>query len=198
MAQFPNAMLLCASSPYAKRGSLYDAFQRHYAKDGDPVLVWKAPTRTMNPTVSQSVIDAAMERDASDAAAEWMAEFRSDLESFISRESVLACVDVGIRERPPTAGVTYQCFVDPSGGSNDSMTCCIGHSEGNRVIVDAVREIVAPFDPDSAVDEFVRLFASYGIRVAKATDTRRSGAPQHSRNVALLIVMPSCRARNCI
>ena len=52
MAQFPNAMLLCASSPYAKRGALYDAYTRHYGKDGDPVLVWKAPTTIMNPTVS--------------------------------------------------------------------------------------------------------------------------------------------------
>jgi phage terminase large subunit-like protein len=42
MAQFPNAMLLCASSPYARRGALWDAHRRHYAKDGDPVLVWQA------------------------------------------------------------------------------------------------------------------------------------------------------------
>src|SRR4029453_5189841 len=104
MAQFPNAMLLCASSPYAKRGALYDAFKRHYGKDGDPVLVWKAPTRTMNLTVSQWVIDAGVGGDASDAAAEWMAEFRSDLESFISRETVLACVETGVQERPPLAG----------------------------------------------------------------------------------------------
>src|SRR4051812_23215728 len=57
-ATIPTAMLLCASSPYAKRGALYDAHQRHYGKDGDPVLMWQAPTRTMNPTVPQSIIDA--------------------------------------------------------------------------------------------------------------------------------------------
>ena len=51
MAQFPNAMLLCASSPYAKRGSLFDAWRKHYGKDGDPILVWQAATRTMNPTI---------------------------------------------------------------------------------------------------------------------------------------------------
>src|SRR5262249_55269960 len=91
MPQFPTAMLLCASSTYARRGALHDAYRQHYGKDGDPVLVWKAPTRTMNPTVSQSVIDAAIARDASDAAAEWMAEFRADIESFVPIEVVEAC-----------------------------------------------------------------------------------------------------------
>ena len=164
MAQFPNAMLLCASSPYAKRGALHDAYKRHYGKDGDPVLVWKAPTTIMNPTVAQSVIDAAMERDPSDARAEWMAEFRYDLESFISRETVLACVEPGVFERLPQSE-RGDFLVDPSGGSNDSMTCCIGHIEGEHlVVVDCVREVTAPFDPESAVDEFVQLLSRYGIR----------------------------------
>jgi hypothetical protein len=65
MASIPGAMLLCASSPYARRGALWDAHRRHYGKDGDSVLVWRASTRTMNPTITQSVVDAAMERDAS-------------------------------------------------------------------------------------------------------------------------------------
>jgi hypothetical protein len=39
----------------------------------------------MNPTVGQQVIDAASEQDPASAAAEWMAEFRSDIESFINR-----------------------------------------------------------------------------------------------------------------
>src|SRR5262249_26518578 len=62
MATIPGAMLLCASSPYARRGALWDAYRRHYGNDG-PVLVWQSDTRTMNPTVPQSVIDAAMAAD---------------------------------------------------------------------------------------------------------------------------------------
>ena len=57
----------------------------------------------MNSTVPQTTIDEATERDPSSAAAEYGAEFRSDLEDFISREAVLACVD-GVRERPPQIG----------------------------------------------------------------------------------------------
>ena len=99
MATIPGAMLLCASSPYARRGALWDAHRRHYGKDGDPVLVWQADTRLMNPTVPQSVIDEAMERDPASAAAEYGAQFRSDIESFVAREAVEACVDAGVHER---------------------------------------------------------------------------------------------------
>jgi hypothetical protein len=59
----PDAMLLCASSPYAKRGVLYDAFKKYFGRDDAPVLVWRAATATMNPSVPKSVIDEAFERD---------------------------------------------------------------------------------------------------------------------------------------
>jgi len=163
MATIPNAMLLCASSPYAKNGALYDAFKRHYAKDRDPVLVWKAATRQMNPTVPQSVIDEATEKDPANASSEWGANFRDDISQFISREAVMACVQVGIRERMPQPGIKYVSFVDPSGGSSDSAVAVVGHLEGRTVVVDAIREILSPHDPESAVDEFVTLFKTYNI-----------------------------------
>ena len=49
MSTIPGAMLLCASSPYARKGALWDAFRRWYGKDDPEALVWKAPTRVMNP-----------------------------------------------------------------------------------------------------------------------------------------------------
>jgi hypothetical protein len=41
MATIPGAMLLCASPPYARRGALFNAYQRHVGKDG-PIFVWQA------------------------------------------------------------------------------------------------------------------------------------------------------------
>jgi hypothetical protein len=64
MVTIPNAMLLCASSPYGRRGALHEAHRKHFGVDGDLVLVWQAATRTMNPTVPPGVIDTATERDA--------------------------------------------------------------------------------------------------------------------------------------
>jgi hypothetical protein len=61
-----------ASSPYARRGALWDAHRRHYGQDGDEVLVWQADTRSMNPSVPQSYIDRHI---AEDSASEigWLA-----------------------------------------------------------------------------------------------------------------------------
>jgi hypothetical protein len=163
MLQFPNALLLVASSPYAKRGELWNAFQKHYGRDGDAVLVWKAATRTMNPTMSQAKIDAEYEEDPVKAAAEYGAEFRSDIESFISREAVLACVPSGIRERPRAPGMRYRAFVDPSGGSSDSMTLAIGHTENGIAMLDCIRERRPPFSPEAVCTEFAAVLKSYGV-----------------------------------
>ena len=54
MATIHAAILLCASSPMARKGSLWSAFSKHYGKDNDPILVWQAATRDMNATVPQS------------------------------------------------------------------------------------------------------------------------------------------------
>jgi hypothetical protein len=46
-------------------------------RDGDPVLVWKAPTWEMNPTVDRRGTEKAYAEDAAVAAAEYGAEFRA-------------------------------------------------------------------------------------------------------------------------
>jgi hypothetical protein len=166
MATIPGAMLLCASSPYARRGALWDAYRRHYGKNS-PVLVWKAATRTMNSSVPQRVIDAAMEEDPASAAAEYGAEFRSDVETFVSREVIDAAVVPGRHELPRIDGLAYVAFVDPSGGSSDSMTLAIAHMEAERAVLDLVREARPPFSPDQIAKEFADTIRSYGLRTVR-------------------------------
>jgi hypothetical protein len=168
MATIPGSMLLCASSPYARRGSLWDAHRRHFGKDGDPILVWQATTREMNATVPESVIAAAIEEDPAKANAEYMAVFRSDVEAFVSREVVNACISTGVYERAPMPGVFYKAFLDFAGGSGqDSMTLAIGHRDDKIVVIDALREVKPPFSPEFAVGQFAQLLRSYRIyRVA--------------------------------
>jgi len=163
LATIPGAMLLLASSPYAKRGALYQAFRDHYGRDGADVLVWRGTTAEMNPSIPQRVIDAAYEKDAIAASAEYGAEFRNDIAAFVSREVVDNVIDPGVFERPRIAGVTYSAFVDPSGGRSDSMTLAIGHREGDVSIVDVVREIRPDFSPDAAVAEFATVLRAYGV-----------------------------------
>jgi hypothetical protein len=159
-----GGMLCAISSPHAKRGELYNTFRQHYGPEGDPlILVAKAPSRTMNPSLPQRVVDRAMEQDPAAAASEYQAEFRNDLEVFVARETLEGCVTRGVTVRPPLPGVNYFAFVDPSGGSSDSMTCAISHNEGGRVIVDCIIERRPPFSPDAVVGEFCETLAEYRI-----------------------------------
>lgn len=167
MATVPGSLLLAASSPYARRGVLYDAWRDHHGKAG-PVLVWRADTRTMNPSVPQAVIDEAYERDPVSAAAEYGAEFRTDVQAFVDRAVVDACVVPGRRELRPIGGVVYSAFADPSGGSSDSMTLAIGHVEKTgQIVIDAMRERKPPFSPESVVVEFAELLKSYHVHTVK-------------------------------
>ncbi|AZO12540.1 hypothetical protein EJ074_28010 [Mesorhizobium sp. M3A.F.Ca.ET.080.04.2.1] len=163
LVTIPGAMLLCASSPYARRGALWDAFRRYWGQEAGP-LVWRATTLEMNPSVPPSVIDEAMSRDAVSARAEYLAEFRTDMEMLLTRESVAECVSPGILERPPMGHARYAAFVDPSGGSADSMTLAIAHAHGDDAILDAVREVRPPFSPEAVVATFAAVIRSYGIR----------------------------------
>jgi hypothetical protein len=164
MATVPGSMLLVATSPYARRGQVWEAHRRHYGKERDPILIWQAPTRHMNQSVSQCVVDAAMERDPASASAEYMAEFRSDVESYITREAVEAALVPGQYELPPVSGILYSGFCDPSGGASNSMALAIAHRDGEgRGILDAIREVRPPFSPDSVVAEFSALLKTYQV-----------------------------------
>ena len=156
--------LFMISSPYARRGELWRVFQRHYGAAGDPlIMVAKGSSREFNATLLQSVVDRAYERDPAAASAEYGAEFRRDIESFVAIEAVTACVSRGVYERAPQRGVVYSAFVDPSGGSADAMTLAIGHRDHARqvVVIDALREVAPPFSPEKAVEQFASLLRTY-------------------------------------
>jgi len=156
------------SSPYSRKGVLFDAWQKHWGKDESDVLVWNGSTAAMNPSVDIAEIARAFADDPAVAASEYgtdgLVTFRSDVEALLSREAVEAVVIGGRVELPRVGGVTYVAFVDPSGGSQDSMTLAIAHAERDgRVVLDCVREIKPPFSPESVVAEFARTVQSYGI-----------------------------------
>jgi len=171
MTTIPGSLLLCASSPYAKRGALWDAYRRYFGTDDRDVLVWKAATREMNPSVPKAVVNR--QRDPASAAAEYNAEFRSDIDSFIPREVVDAVISPGVFERAPLQSVRYVAFVDPSGGSVDAMTMAIAHREGKVAVLDAVREVKPPFSPERVVAEFADVLKRY--RVMKVYGDRYAG-----------------------
>ena len=174
MATMPGAMIIGISSPYARRGLLWQKYQRHYGKEGK-ILVVKAPTWVMNPNVARDgeVISEAYESDPEAASAEYGAEFRSDLESLLSLEAIKPCIVDGVRERPPERQHRYVGFCDPSGGSADSMTLAVAHREQDTVILDLVREIKPPFSPEAVVAEFAEVLKTY--RLSTVSGDRYAG-----------------------
>jgi hypothetical protein len=157
--------LIVISSPYAKKGAVWDTYSRHYGPAGDPrILVAQGASRDFNPSLSQKVVDRAYERDPAAASAEYGGLFRSDLESFISREMIESAIDQGVLVRPPKEGVSYAGFVDASSGTGrDSYTCAIAHAEGQTIVLDLAHEIRPPFNPQTATAEVAKLLKSYGI-----------------------------------
>jgi hypothetical protein len=117
----------------------------------------------MNPTLPQRVVDRAYERDPLSARAEYDAEFRNDISGYADAAIVEQAVARGVVVRAPLAGQHYVGFVDPSGGSSDSMTVAIAHCERDRVVLDFVAERRAPFSPDSVVAEFAAALKQYRV-----------------------------------
>ncbi len=161
-----KGLLAIISTPHARRGVVYNAWLKHYGAKGSPkILVAQGGSRAFNPTgVTEEEISEAMETDPAWARAEYLAEFRSDLEQFISREAIMACVAVGVFERPPRDGVKYFGFIDVAGGSGeDSYTAAIAHREGEVLVLDALREVKPPFSPEDVSREYAAFFRSYHI-----------------------------------
>jgi hypothetical protein len=163
-----NGMLAVISSPYARRGALFDAFKQHFGAGGsDRILVAKGATRDFNPTYSQEKIDREYERDPAYAGAEYGGEFRLDIEEFISRETVAACTDGDVFERPYDRALYYSAFVDMSGGARDSSALAIVHMDSRAAVLDVLREVRAPHSPEGAIEQFTALLKKYNIHTVR-------------------------------
>lgn len=168
-----NTMIVGISTPYRQAGLLFDRWKEYHGKNDDDVLVVQAPTLALHPNFDQSIITRALREDPEKARAEYYAEWRRDVADYVSREVVDICT---VKNRfelafDPQKRGQYVAFCDPSGGSSDSMTLAIAHKEGKyrtvTGVLDCIREVRAPFSPESVVREFVEVLKSYGIKRVK-------------------------------
>lgn len=169
-ATIPGAPMISVTTPYARGGPEYATYRDHYGKDGSDIFVWRGTTLEMNPTISPALVERAYAADPIAAAAEYGAQFRRDIEAFLSREAVEACVVPGRLELPPIVDASYSAFTDPSGGSADSFTLAIGHEEEERTVLDLLREVRPPFSPEGVVADFTETLRRY--RVSEVTGDR--------------------------
>ncbi len=176
MATVPGALLIGCSTPYAPRGELYRAHQKYFGQDDPRVLVWVADTASMNPTLDPAVIAEAFASDPVAAASEYGQDgrvvFRADVAAFLDPAAVAAVTVSGRYELPPS-GAGHTAFVDPSGGGGDSYALAIGHREGERAVLDCVRERRGA-SPEVITAEYAELLKVYGV--STVTGDRYAGA----------------------
>ena len=111
-------------------------------------------------------------RGTARARSGYLAEFRSDIEGFVSLEVVEACIGPYYELAPATA-TTYYAFTDPSGGARDLFALAIAHRDGDGVVVDSLRETRPPFLPEAVIADYAALLKSY--RCSKIVGDRYGG-----------------------
>ena len=201
LARVPGSLLAVVSSPYARRGELYKAWKRHYGKDDSAnVLVVQADTLTLNPTFDAAEIERAYAEDPTAAAAEYGAEFRKDVETFVPLEVIEACIVPGRLELPPLAIYRYYGFLDFAGGSGaDSATLAISHGvvhDGQSVaVLDCIREVRPPFSPEQVCRDFASDLKRYQITSATA-DRYAGDFPTEQMRKHGITVKPSEKAKS--
>jgi hypothetical protein len=141
---------------------LYQKHRDFFGVDDPDVLVVAGNAQRFNPTLDIGVIERARASDPESARSEWDGEFRIDISGYLDDATIEAAVNYGRPlELPPQPGLVYRCFVDASGGRHDHYTLAVGHKEGDRVIIDVIRGIAPPFDPQEATEQYAKLAKEY-------------------------------------
>lgn len=171
LARVKGSLLAVVSSPYARKGVLWHAWQRYHDQpDGDVVLLC-ADTRSLNPTFDSRAIDRAFEEDEPAAWAEYGRDgtirFRTDVETFLSVETIDGSVVKGRSELAPLPSRQYEGVLDAASGTGtDALALGIGHREVGRdgqpiAVLDVLREARPPFQPAKTITEFAVTLKRY-------------------------------------
>jgi hypothetical protein len=138
------------------------------------VLVVKATSMQLNPTLPADEIEAEIAADPDLKRAEYLCEWREDISSFVASEIVDAATLKGIAVIPPDPAKSYVAFLDLAGGANgkaaDSHALGIAfQSEGGDSVLACAREIKSS-NVEAVAAEFSALLKAYGCSFAYADE----------------------------
>lgn len=143
MVGFPQTRLVKIGTPYMKSGVLFEDFKTGWGQNHPDLLVWRALSALMNPSLRQERLERERRLDPARFAREYEAEFAEDLDAFLASQWVEDAVVKGRHELPPREDVRYVVACDPSGGGADAFTLAICHAEGagssSRVTQDVMK-----------------------------------------------------------
>jgi hypothetical protein len=152
--------LVGISSTGPRTGTLHEISRKNFANENASVLVLKASSLLLNPTISEKKIKADIARD-SRMAKEYFPEVGDEDEGLFEKDALESIATYATEGRKK--GLTYCGFIDASAGMADSMTMAVAHAEDERVYLDLVLEKVPPFDFVAVCDEFADILSRYGI-----------------------------------
>jgi len=171
MLGFPTPRLVKISTPYMKSGVLYEDFKRAWGQEDPDLLVVRASTTLLNPTITAARLERERRLDALRFAREYEAEFAEDLEAFLPAAWVDAVVRPGRYELPPQPDRAYRAGADPSSLRADAFTLAIVHPEGPprepRIVQDVMRgwtgRPTQSADLEGVVREMATLLKAYRL-----------------------------------
>lgn len=164
LATFSNSKLIAISSPYAEQGELYSYFRnRHKNKN---ILVWRAPSKIMNPTISDRFLEREKERDIEAYRREWLAEFSSSISSFLPADKVNDCVAEGRLALPYADKFNYVASLDAA-FKGDTFTFCVAHRDGDKTVIDRLAGWTgsrrSPVNLDVVLNDMVALLKEFHV-----------------------------------
>lgn len=155
--------LISITSPYSRKGYVWTTYDKHFGNDDSRTLVLQCPSRTLNPTLDQADIDEAMLDDPAKARSEYYAEFRDDINDFVSRELIEGCVIKNREVNLPSPTRNYFAFVDMSGGRSDDHAIAIAHKDKRVVVIDYCRRYPKGQNPYNVVASMADQLGRYGV-----------------------------------
>jgi hypothetical protein len=168
MVGFPRTLLVKCSTPYMKGGLLHGDFERAFGKDDPDLLVWRAPSALMNPSLGAERLAREQRLDPLRFRREYEAEWADDVDAFVPPTWIHAAVVTGRHELAPERGVVYAAVTDPMGGGLDEWPLLIFHvdEDSRQLVVDVLRAhrrvgTEAP-DLEGIVREYALVLRRYG------------------------------------
>jgi hypothetical protein len=181
MLSFPNPKLIKISTPYLKSGLLYQDFKRYYGQESPDVLVWRASSLFMNPSLKAERLAQERTLDESRYFREYEAQFLEDLDTMFPVALVERLIVPHRYELAPREGIAYRATCDPMGGSTnpnaDTFTLTIMHAEGSGDQQRLVQDVLKGWkgaDLQGIVKEIAALLRRY--RISEVFGDRYAGA----------------------
>jgi hypothetical protein len=201
MAQFAEhgtPRLVKISTPYLRDGILYDDFKSGYGVDNPDLLVIKATSQEMNPTV---VTDKALATFRRSMAAnifrrEFEAEWGEQVDAFLSLAIIETVVMKGRHQIAPNLHAhSYIAAVDTCGGRNDAFTLVICHAEIKDGRLQIVQDVMLGWTPqdktlnfEAVLNEIAAVCQAFGIKDVIGDDYGAEWPVQAFANVGLNFV----------